>query len=388
MFSKKTDLAIINRSFWPIYPVIGEALLKLAEKAAAENVHVSVITQDHVGLKTKLKNHKRGSGVNFFPCMALSNSASGLLTRVFDAIFFMVWVAIYLLRLRPKKVYTSTDPPVLVPFVVMLYAKLFRAEYIYHLQDIHPEATRVIVPVNRFVFSITKWMDVQVIKNASTLITLTQQMADEICNRVGKSLPINILENPAVSFEGIDIPKEKTLGFVFCGSVGRLQRIPLLIDAMTEYFTCQGTLKFEFAGGGFYSKQLEKLQQEFPNNFIYHGQISPKSAANLNVTYEWALLPIEDEVTRFAFPSKTSSYVFSGASLLAVCGTQNSVAEWVVENNLGVVCEPNVEALVEIFKKIEKSEVSLISGDTSRDELKQKLEFGVFISKIQELTYQ
>jgi hypothetical protein len=388
MFSKKTDLAIINRSFWPIYPVIGEALLKLAEKAAADGVNVSVITQDHVGLKTKLKNHKRGEGVNFSPCMALSNSASGILVRVLDAVFFMGWVAFSLLRLRPKKVYISTDPPVLVPFVVMLYAKLFRAEYVYHLQDIHPEATRVIVPVNRFVFFLTKWMDVQVIKNANTLITLTQQMADEVCYRVGNNLPVNILENPAVSFEGIKIPKEKSLGFVFCGSVGRLQRIPLLIDAMVEYFSCQGKLKFEFAGGGFYSKQLESLQQRFPERFIYHGQISPKSAANLNAKYEWALLPIEDEVTRFAFPSKTSSYVFSGASLLAVCGAGNSVAEWVTDNDLGIVCEPSVEALVEMFQRIEHSEVNLTSSDSSRNELKQKLEFGVFISKMQELTYQ
>ena len=93
-------------------------------------------------------------------------------------------------------------------------------------------------------------------------------------------------------------------------------------------------------------------------------------------------------MTRFAFPSKTSSYVFSGASLLAVCGTENSVAEWVTENDLGVVCEPSVEALVEMFQRIEHSEVNLTSSDSSRNELKQKLEFGVFISKMQELTYQ
>ncbi len=29
---KRLDLVIINRSFWPVYPVIGEALMRFAEQ--------------------------------------------------------------------------------------------------------------------------------------------------------------------------------------------------------------------------------------------------------------------------------------------------------------------------------------------------------------------
>jgi len=32
---ERYDFLIINRSFWPIYPVIGEGLLRLAEKLAS-----------------------------------------------------------------------------------------------------------------------------------------------------------------------------------------------------------------------------------------------------------------------------------------------------------------------------------------------------------------
>ena len=44
------DFLIINRSFWPIYPVIGEGLLRLAEELAFTK-KVGVILQDHVGIK-------------------------------------------------------------------------------------------------------------------------------------------------------------------------------------------------------------------------------------------------------------------------------------------------------------------------------------------------
>ena len=57
---------IINRSFWPIYPVIGEALLRFAEERVKNQI-VGVILQDHAGIRKHLKEKKRGNGVNFYP---------------------------------------------------------------------------------------------------------------------------------------------------------------------------------------------------------------------------------------------------------------------------------------------------------------------------------
>ena len=51
---KRYDLVIINRSFWPIYPVLGEGLLRLAESLASSK-KVAVIIQDHENIKKHLK---------------------------------------------------------------------------------------------------------------------------------------------------------------------------------------------------------------------------------------------------------------------------------------------------------------------------------------------
>ena len=47
---ERYDFLIINRSFWPIYPVIGESLLQLAENLAYSK-KIAVVTQDHIGIK-------------------------------------------------------------------------------------------------------------------------------------------------------------------------------------------------------------------------------------------------------------------------------------------------------------------------------------------------
>ena len=85
------DLIIVNRSFWPVYPVIGEGLLQVAESFASKK-KVAVILQDHANINKQLKEFKRGAGVNFFPIRAFSNSSHSLVIRVIDSIFFMIWV--------------------------------------------------------------------------------------------------------------------------------------------------------------------------------------------------------------------------------------------------------------------------------------------------------
>ena len=381
--SGRRDFAIINRSFWPIYPVIGEALLRLAEDFSASR-KVSVIMQDHADIRSKLSAENRGENVEFFPGKAWSSSGSGVLARVLDAVYFMFWVAFSLLRSRPKTVYVSTDPPVLVPFVAMIYSRLFGARFIYHLQDIHPEAASVVMKVNPILFRLLRCMDGVTMRRADALITITAEMAAQIRKRSGTKSPIYVVNNPAISFEDVVQPIEKRKGFSFCGNAGRLQRIPLLVEAITQYLDAGGRLCFAFAGGGVHAPTLARLAGRY-SEVNYLGQVTPARAAQLNCDYEWALLPIEDEVTRYAFPSKSSSYVFSGAAVLSICGSRTSVSEWTAKNSLGVVCEPEKESLVRTFFKIENGEIALGDYVGDREELKAQLSFGHFITRLEEI---
>lgn len=381
MTKKTMKVAVINRSFWPVYPVIGEALLRFAEGASRHGHSLSVIMQGDSDLKDKLFEADRGKGVNFYPAKALTTSSSGVLFRACDALFFTCWVIAVLVWVRPCRVYVSTDPPVVVPFIVMLYSLLFRAEYIYHLQDIHPEAANVVIPVNKWIFKLLLKMDVLSMQNAKCLITITDLMVEEIRSRSRTSVPIHVLDNPAVSFDGIDSSKAKVPGFSFCGNAGRLQRIPLMLEAIETYLQLGGHMEFIFAGGGIYAERLKSISEKY-SRFNYLGLVCPTEAAQINADYTWALLPIEDEVTRFAFPSKSSSYVFSGAKILAICGKHTSVANWVLQNQVGLVVTPEVEAVVNVFFDIEMGLYQESTNEISREALKTKLRFEVFIEAL------
>lgn len=388
MNSCREKLLIINRSFWPVYPVIGEALMRFAEREATQH-EVAVVLQDHVGIRQKLEQLQRGRGVHFYPCKAWAVSGSTIARRIVDAVFFMIWVLLVLLWFRPTRVYVSTDPPVLVPFMVMLYSRFFGANYIYHLQDVHPEATNVVVPVNPVVFRFFRWLDSISMRRAGLLITLTAEMAREIHRRSGvEQSSVVILQNPSVAFDGISTVRKKKVGFVFCGNAGRLQRIPLLIDAIERYVEQGGSLVFVFAGAGVYSEKLQQLARKYPSSVTYHGFVPAHEAARLNCEYEWALLPIEDEVTRYAFPSKSSSYVFADALIVAICSRSTSVAAWVVDHDLGVVVEPQIQDLCEFFFDVEKGKISRNLFSSDRSALKEQLGFDLFVDRLSTLVFK
>ena len=347
---KRYDLAIINRSFWPTGMTIGESLLQLSEKTVHDGKSTVVITQSSNNLKRITKESGRGSGVTFKTCVPRSNSSTKLYYRIFDVLIFMFWVIWNLILTRPKNIYVSTDPPLIVPFVVFLYSKISGSLYTYHLQDIHPEVGNTVIKLNSMLFAFSKKIDNLVIRNASNIITINETMKNEIIARSKTKSKIHLVDNPAVSIVGI--VQEKIKGFVFSGNAGRLQRIPLLLKSINKYKEEGGVLPFLFIGAGVYSDEIRMLSNKH-KDIKYKGLMDINTANDLTSRYEWALLPIEDEVTKYAFPSKTSSYLSCGSNILSICSEQTAVAKWVVNNKHGINIIPKVDDIVQVFFKIE-----------------------------------
>lgn len=351
MISKKFDFVIINRSFWPQNEIIGEALLQLGEKISDKSKNVAVITQHPECLKKISKKFERGKKLTFYNLKSRVDSSSKFIYRVTDTLRFAFWVAWCLIITRPKKIYISTDPPLSSPFIVFMYSKLFRASYVYHLQDIHPEAISGVVNINPLIYSLLKKIDSLVMRHATHIITISETMRSEIFARTNINCDISLIDNPTIECKHSTNSK-KIKGFVFSGNIGRQQRIPLLLESIEKYKSERGKLSFIFIGDGVYADQIKNISLNY-DDIDFVGRCSAKKSNELASRYEWGLLPIEDKATRYAFPSKTSSYLACGINILSICSKGTSLAKWVLENNYGINAQPNVESIVEAFFKVE-----------------------------------
>lgn len=379
------DVVFVNRSFWPHSPVVGEYLFALAEKMSRES-SIAIIAQTSSDFKHQLKKNNRGKHILFNCMKRITTSKSHLIWRIIESVLFMLFVFWKLVCLRPKLVYVGTDPPVAVPFIAGIFKVIFGAKLIYHVQDIHPEATNAVFRVNYVVFNLAKILDNFTLRRADHIITLSQSMASVLTDRTNLSAPISVLNNPGIITRCMDQSRPQIEGVAFCGNAGRLQLIPLLAQAIDKYLSTGGKLKFSFAGSGIHANTLCQLACKFPHLVKYHGLIDNIAAAELIDNHKWALLPINDDVTHFAFPSKASSYVHSQANILAICSSNTAVAEWINEHRLGIIVAPELNSIVRIFRDIEQNRVQdNFLSRKEREKLQKQFSFPNFITKLEKI---
>ena len=372
-------IAIINRSFWPCDQILGDALLQFAELMS---VHMTcyVVTQSQRNFKEKYTKENRGTNITLRACRAYTNSSNSILSRILEALYFVIWTFFCLVRDRPTIVYISTDPPIIVPFFVSIYCKIFGAKYVYHLQDIHPEIANSVVPIPKILFSMLYWLDNVTLRGASKIITISDEMKSYIANRSKTNAPIYLLDNAAFFVDNIE-DTSKNCDVVFCGNIGRLQRISLITEAINEYLKNGGKLKFTFIGGGIYKHLIERLANDF-EQVTYLGKLPAKESAEIVAKHRYALLPIEDEITRYAFPSKSSSYVISGCYIVAICSETTSVSRWVVENKFGSSVAPGKDNLISYFHNLEKKQPHTEISHPNQMDIYSKSHFAQFLTKI------
>lgn len=349
---KAYDYCIINRTFWPENKTIGEGLLNVSENLANKKNNVLVICQSNK-IKEHLDCENRGKNVTFKSFKDFNTRSSGIVIRSIEAFAFAIWVAMNLCTYRPKVIYIATDPPIIIPFIVVIISKVIRSKVIYHFQDIHPEIFASVKKIPIPLYNFLKFLDAYTQRQSTNLITINEQMKEYLVSRVKICPEIHLVSNPAnMDFSKVNNQIKKLRGFVYCGTIGRLQLIPILLKAIEKYLNEGGSMSFTFIGDGV----NKNLVSDFANNnknFDFLGQLSEEHANAEMCKYEWALLPIEAGVLDYAFPSKSSAYEVCDCKIFSISDANSSLAKWVTEKRLGINSEVEIKNIVEGFWMIE-----------------------------------
>lgn len=341
---------IVSRDFWPNAAAIGDGLMCLT-RMLSKTDKVSVVTMSKQNLP-ELDSAETGhaSRIFFLTARPLTTSSSSIFLRIIELLYFSIWLLVSLLRSNPSVVYVATNPPLLVPFVVAVYCKVFRKKYVYHVQDIHPEAASLLMNVPGFVYSSLRAIDVWALNTACKVVTLTEDMKAALQARGVDRTDIVLMENPSavsnVQFEA------KAHGIVFSGNAGRLQLMDIVLDAIEQYLQAHGQLKFCFVGAGVYKERLLDLSRRY-QNFTYEGYVDGDTALKITSGYRWGLLPIMPEALSFAYPSKIPAYISAGCEIISVTDHETSLAKWVESSGCGKNVEPSVDALIAFFRNLE-----------------------------------
>lgn len=289
------------------------------------------------------------------PVLRINNTS---VNKLFNFIWFPITVFFFLLFSKKYDIITvSSNPPVLLAFFVACATKIKKNKLIYHCMDIHPEIGEISGEFkNKYIFKLFKWMDNFTCKVASKIVVLSIDMKKSLENR-GLNLEnkINIINNYDLSDGRKSTKKffqtDDKKRIVFTGNIGRFQKLEKFIEAINKY-GCPDNVELVFVGDGKYLCKLKELSSGIDCvKFIPHQPIN--IARKIIEEASMGIVSLQNEVIKYAYPSKTMTYLSEGTPVLVCLEKESELSKFVLNNKLGTVLNiNNIEDIYRILKSL------------------------------------
>lgn len=286
----------------------------------------------------------------------LPSEAGKPLVRILNALRLgagVFWQAV--LRKRYDVIMVSTSPPVLGGWFSALIARLTGARFIYHCMDIHPEIGRISGEFrNPRIFSLLSRLDRWSCDQARPVVVLSEDMANTLTARKAQEPPetlvINNFSLPSEASAPGELPlswPDEQFVLLFAGNIGRFQGLDVLIDAMAKLSDRQDIHLLMMGDGTERARLTRKAEANGANvSFVGHQSVEVAKASMSRASA--GFISLVPELYRYAYPSKTMTYLEQGCPVLVAVETGSCLARDVINNRAGLVVRGgNADALVD-----------------------------------------
>lgn len=342
----------VHRYYWPDTPPYASMLRTIAAEWTRAGHTVDVLTSQP-SYKPEANIAKRPATERVDDVrvrrIAMEADRSASWRRPFNVIWFPLVVAWrILIGPRYDVVMCSTAPPVSLGWAVSFAAGVRGARFVYHCMDLHPEIGRLSGEFSQpVVYRVMHRLELMTCRRAAAIVVLSEDMRDAVIARDPALAPrIVILTN-------FELPDFDTAGavasplaadptrmrIVFTGNVGRFQNLDVITRAVLAPDPELDALELVFMGEGAAKAELKSIVAQAPADvrdrvrFLDHG--SPAAVRALLATADLGLVSLTPEVIKFAYPSKTATYLGAGLPVLVAVETDSSLVRLVEATRIG-----------------------------------------------------
>lgn len=365
-------VTLIHRYFWPDKAPYAQMLFSIAKGLADSKMDVSILTSmpsHHIDASDKTPNKQSVEGFSIRRVGLLPEPGRNLILRAVNTCLFALRVFINLMLSKNDIVMVATTPPVIMGMVVRWASKLKKFRYIYHCQDLHPEAMSVIgLKHDSFLYRLLNNIDKENVVGANKVIVLSEDMKITLAKR---GIPIDntsILNNFIFKELNADEHQKNLLNkdyfnILFAGNLGKFQGLEHLIDA--AWITRENPrIRYILVGDGVEREKLENRASPLVGQTVFfYGHVPVTKALQFMAEANLGLIMLNAGVIEYAYPSKTMMYLSMGLPLLVSVEKESSLAKMVTQNGFGISSEPeNPEALAEAVTRAWKSKNTLLAN--------------------------
>lgn len=358
-----TKVTFFYQHFWPDSPPYA-SMLRSIGKVLGEEATVSIITgkpsYKAIDRENICTNSEMIDGIQVRRLNPLLGSGHINILRLLQKALFPFRAFIYLVyskwvnKEKPDIIVAATIPPVINGLFALLTARIIGSKFIYHLQDIYPEIGAVggIWSEKSFRYRILKWLDIKICRKAECCVVLSEDMQNSLIGRGVCASRIVIINNFLLEAHDEEVQpsvlknssNNNQVKVVFAGNLGRFQRLDVVLKGFLHWCAdCKKVgnpvdMDLHFLGEGVVKDQLVDLAAEH-DHVYFHGHVAFSEASIFIENCHAGIVSIEDNVYKYAYPSKTLTYSGLGTPIFALIENESNLAKEVLTNELGVVCE-------------------------------------------------
>jgi len=280
--------------------------------------------------------------------------------RLMNMVYFPLRILLFILiKGKFDIVMASTAPPVVVGFSAAVGARLTGAAFFYHCMDIHPEIGRISGEFrNILIFNLLRSLDGISCRIAKWVIVLSGDMKKSLLARPGYGKDnIRIINNFSMpkhddnSVVNPDLFKKSGMfRIIFAGNIGRFQGLEPFIDAMQQ-LGHRPEIEMVFVGEGSALSYLKKRAASLENiRFLPHQTVSV--ARKMIADADLGIVCLEREIYRYAYPSKTMTYLEEGCPLLVSAERDSELVSFVESSHVGKWVSDSPQSIASTIEEV------------------------------------
>lgn len=353
MAERPIRIMAVHRYYYPDTPPYATILRHIVRQWVADGHEVDVLTSQ--------PSYKKSAGVSKRASVETLDGArvsrinlppehGRPLVRLLNTLRFFLAIILRAVRGHYDAIMVSTAPPVIPGLAGRIAARLTGARLVYHCMDIHPEIGKISGDFsNPLVYRALEHLDAGTCKHAERVVVLSDDMAEAVRSRKGcADVRLEVINNfalrPEKDEQQIPLPDlpEGEVRLLFAGNIGRFQGLEHFVDAfhrLAERGRMDAHLVFMGEGAALSElKQRAKGPGESLIHFLPHQPVAVATAMMQRV--ELGVVSLVGGIYKYAYPSKTTTYIDNGCPMLVAVEKTSRLAHDVEAAGIGKVVEP------------------------------------------------
>ena len=343
-----SKILLIHRYFLPDTPPYATMLSYIAEHLS--RVHDVKVLSTQPSYKSDIEIDEQPSieRVNGYTVQRLKvpkENRKNIITRLWSTVIYLIKVFYTIVKEKPDVVMVSTAPAVLSGFIVQLATRISRAKFYYHCQDIHPEIAVLSGQVKPGLsYKVLRYLDGVSCNRADKIIVISNDMKNSLIERQSSNEEkIHVVSN--FSLEASDsrqvMTSEKLLpenkfNILFAGNIGKFQALDVILD-LAKNCTENEKIQFNLMGTGTYLEHIKfRVQSENITNVEFFPHMPIAQARQAMKESSLCIVSLNAEIYKYAYPSKTITYLAEGTPLLCLVEDDSQLADVVNKQKIGI----------------------------------------------------